>query len=169
MSGSADDVSAKRRPSRWHGPFWLLNGLAVIALLLAYLSIHISPRTFWPIAFFGMAYPFILGANVLFLLWWAIFRRKRMIPSLVAMLLGWVYMGEYIQLMGHRDQPKDIHAPFKVMSWNVRIFDLYNWNHNKRTREEMLDLIRVEDPISCACRNSSTRTRAKILRYVNNC
>jgi endonuclease/exonuclease/phosphatase family metal-dependent hydrolase len=146
MSMAAVDLSANRRPSRWHGPFWLLNGVAAIALLLAYLSLYLSPRTFWPISFFGMAYPYILAANLLFLVWWAIFRRKRMIPSLVIVLLGWGHMGEYVQLMGHRDQPKDVNAPFKVMSWNVRIFDLYNWNHNKRTREEMLDLIRVEDP-----------------------
>ncbi len=146
MSIAAAEVTAQRRPSRWHGPFWWLNGLAVIALLLAYLSIHISPRTFWPVAFFGMAYPYLLASNLLFLLWWSIFRRKRMIPSLVAVLLGWGHMGEYVQLVGDRVQPDEVNSPFKVMSWNVRIFDLYNWNHNKRTREEMLDLIRVEDP-----------------------
>ena len=34
----------------------------------------------------------------------------------------------------------------KVMSYNVRLFDLYNWSHNTATRNEILDLIRVEDP-----------------------
>src|SRR5262245_27648201 len=85
----------KKRPSRWHTPIWWLNGLAVIGLLLAYLSGMVSPATFWPLAFFGMAYPFLLTANVACLAWWLLFRRKRMWPSLIAIALGGGSMGEY--------------------------------------------------------------------------
>lgn len=135
----------KRRPSRWHLPIWWLNWLAVAALLLSYISIRVSPTTLWPLAFFGMAYPFILLANLTCILWWLVFRGKRMWPSLIAVFIGFGHAGEYIQLFGGGDAPKETHAPFKVMSWNVRIFDLYSWSHNAQTKEEMLDLIRVED------------------------
>ncbi len=135
-----------RRPSRWHLPIWWLNVLAVIAILLSYLSIRISPTSLWPLAFFGMAYPFLLLANLLCIAWWLLFRARRIWPSLIAILLGSGHAGEYLQLSGESDKPEDAAAPFKVMSWNVRIFDLYSWSHNTQTKEEMLDLIRIEDP-----------------------
>jgi endonuclease/exonuclease/phosphatase family metal-dependent hydrolase len=134
------------RPSRWHRPIWWLNLIAVVALLLSYLSIRMNPITWWPLAFFGMAYPFLLVANVACIVWWFLFRKKRSLPSALAILLGASHLGEYVQVFGNGDAPTDTHAPFKVMSWNVRIFDLYNWSHNAQTREEMLDLIRAEDP-----------------------
>ncbi len=146
MSTATTPSSTSRRPSRWHRPIWWLNGLAVIALLMAYVSVHVSPDTFWPMAFFGIAYPYLLLANLACVVWWALFRRKRMLPSVIAILIGWGHVGEYVQLFGASD-PGPADAPsFKVMNWNVRIFDLYNWNHSERTREEMLELIRVEDP-----------------------
>jgi endonuclease/exonuclease/phosphatase family metal-dependent hydrolase len=135
-----------RRPSRWHRPIWWLNGLAVLALLLAHLSVYVPPTLLWPAAFFGIAYPYLLLVNTGFLLWWALFRRKRMWASAVAVLVGWGHVGEYVQFFGRSAPPKAMDGAFKVMNWNVRIFDLYNWNHSERTREEMLELIRVEDP-----------------------
>ncbi len=135
-----------RRLSRWHLPIWWLNVLAVIAILLSYLSIRISPTSFWPLAFFGMTYPFLLLANLLCIAWWLLFRGRRIWPSLIAILLGFGHAGEYLQLSGESDKPEDAVDPFKVMSWNVRIFDLYSWSHNAQTKEEMLDLIRIEDP-----------------------
>lgn len=150
MSGTeqeqGQEKSTRRRASRWHLPIWWLNLLAVVSILLAYLSIRVSPKTLWPLAFFGIAYPYLLAANMLCIGWWAIFRRKRMWPSLLAVLLGYGHVGEYVQLMGDANAPSDAKAPFKVMSWNVRIFDLYNWSHNAQTKEEMLDLIHLEDP-----------------------
>ena len=74
-----------------------------------------------------------------------LFRRKRMWPSLIAILLGWGHVGEYVQLMGDTDTPDDVVKPFKVMSWNVRLFDLYDWSHSDRTREEILRTLRLED------------------------
>lgn len=136
----------RRRVSRWHRPIWWLNGLAVIALLLAYLSTRVSPVAWWPLALFGMAYPYLLAVNLGFVAWWLLFRRKRMLPSLLAILLGWGFLGQYVRLFGQYKQPADVRVPFTLMSWNVRLFNLYNWMHNMETRDEIMELIRVEDP-----------------------
>ncbi len=141
----SEETPAPKRPSRWHLPVWYVNLLAVAALLLSYLSARVSPATFWPLAFFGMAYPFILIANLLCLFWWFLFRRRRMWPSLLVILLGWSHLGDYIQFFGDRDAPTEVRTKFKVMSYNVRLFDLYNWTHTKQTRAEIMELLRVED------------------------
>lgn len=136
----------RKRPSRWHRPMWWLNLACVVLLLLAYLSIHVSPVTFWPLAFLGMAYPYILLANVLFIGWWLVFRRKRMIPSTLAILLGWGHVGEYVQLFGRHTGPDGAGDGVKVMSYNVRLFDLYNWSHNEETRDRIFAMLHREDP-----------------------
>lgn len=146
MNGEPRPATPHARPSRWHTPVWWANGLAVVALILAYLGTRVNPATFWPLAFLGMAYPYILLANMLCIGWWLLFRRKRVWPSLIAVLLGWGFVRQYVQLRGTTSQPEDVHTPFTLMSWNVRLFDLYNWTHNQQTRDEMMELIRVEDP-----------------------
>lgn len=134
------------RPSRWHRPLWWANGLAVAGLLLAYLGTQLSPATCWPLALYGIAYPWLLWANVFFIGWWLLFRHRRAWPSLLAILLGWSFLAEYVQPFGHTRQPADTRQPFTLMSWNVRLFNLYNWTHNQQTRDEIMELLRVEDP-----------------------
>lgn len=146
MSTEPFNTSERKRVSRWHRPIWWANGLAVIGLLLSYLSARIDPASFWPLAFFGIAYPYLLLANLLCIGWWLLFRRKRVWPSLIVILVGWSYLGDYVQLFGSTKAPAHVRAPFTLMSWNVRLFDLYNWTHNQQTRDEMMELIRVEDP-----------------------
>jgi endonuclease/exonuclease/phosphatase family metal-dependent hydrolase len=134
------------RPVRWYRPIWWANLLAVAALLLSYLSARVDPAVCWPLALFGMGYPYILAANLIGIAWWLVFRRKRIWPSLITILMGWGHLGEYVQFLGDTKAPQDIHKPFTIMSWNVRLFDLYNWTHNQQTRDGMMDLIRGEDP-----------------------
>lgn len=138
--------AARRKVLRWHRPIWWANGAAVAALLLSYLSTRMDPASFWPLAFFGIAYPFLLLANLLCIGWWLLFRRKRILPSLLAILLGWGFLGDYVQLFGRHAPAAPVRTPFTLMSWNVRLFDLYNWTHNQQTRDEIMELIRVEDP-----------------------
>ena len=44
------------------------NIVAVVSLLIAYLSSFINPNTFWAPAFFGLAYPAILAVNLMFII-----------------------------------------------------------------------------------------------------
>lgn len=142
----SNEAGPRKRVSRWHRPMWWLNGLAVAALLLAYLSTRVSPVTWWPLALFGMAYPYLLAVNLGFVGWWLLFRRKRVLPSLIVVLLGWGFLGQYVRLFSSYKQPAEVRTPFTLMSWNVRLFNLYNWTHNQQTRDEIMELIRVEDP-----------------------
>ena len=119
------ELPRRARPSRWHRPLWWANLLAVPPLLLAYLSTLVSPATFWPLAFFGMAYPFVLLTHFFFLVWWALFRPKRMLVSAIVVGIGFGHIGDHLQVLGRRHPPKDIaDEHLKVMSYNVRLYEL---------------------------------------------
>lgn len=137
--------AARRRPSWLHLPVWWANGIVVLLTLLAYAGVHISPAIFWPLAFVGMLYLWLVLAHLGFLVYWLVFRRKRMWLSGITLLLGWNHLGDLYQFVG-RDAPEDPARSVKVMSYNVRLFDLYNWSHNIRTRNRIFSLLNSEKP-----------------------
>lgn len=120
------------------------NHLAAIGLLLSYLAPFVSPERFWLIAFFGLAYPILVILNILFIVYWAIQLKKRTFYSLLVIIAGWPQVNSFFQisLKSSTDGSK---KPIKVMSYNVKVFDLYNWTHNKETRDKIFSLINDED------------------------
>ncbi len=125
------------------------NHMAVIALLISYLAPKVSPENFWFIAFFGLAYPILVILNLLFIAFWTIQLKKRGIYSLVVLLCGWMLLHRFVQLNSSSKTEME-HKAIKVMSYNVKVFDLYNWSHNKETRSKIFGLIQDEAPgIAC--------------------
>ena len=66
-----------------------INFLAIIALLMAYLSCYVSPANLWFPAFAGLAYPYLLLINIVFVVFWLFIRLKFTLFSLIAILLGY--------------------------------------------------------------------------------
>ncbi|MEZ4806991.1 MAG: endonuclease/exonuclease/phosphatase family protein [Flavobacteriales bacterium] len=146
--GATDSVA---RPSGWHRPMWWLNILAVIILLFTYLAPHLSPEVLWIPALFAIAYPYQLVLHIAFMGWWLVFRRKRVLLSLMAILLGWGHIADHFQVLGRSSAPDAVNGTsVKLMSYNVRLFDLYNWSGNTRTHDSIFALLhRVDADILC--------------------
>lgn len=119
------------------------NHLAAASLLVSYFAPFISPERYWIIAFFGLAYPSLVIVNILFIIYWTVQLKKRGIYSLIVILAGWVQLNSFFQI-SFKDVP-DSKKLMKVMSYNVKVFDLYNWTHNKETRDKIFSLIGAED------------------------
>ncbi|MDF2438500.1 MAG: hypothetical protein K0Q95_2876 [Bacteroidota bacterium] len=127
----------------------LFNHIAVIALLVSYLAPRVSPENFWFIAFAGLGYPILVFINILFILYWTIQLKKRGLYSLIVILSGWMILHRFVQV-SNRSKDDASNKMIKVMSYNVKLFDLYNWSHNKETRSKIFDLIKDEAPeIAC--------------------
>lgn len=124
--------------------FFILNVLVAGALLVSYLAPFISPSSFYPVAFFGLAYPFLFIVNCLFVLGWLMLWKKHVFLSLLAISLGWNHIGKFVQLNKSGGDSVN-EGGFKIMSYNVRLFDLYNWTGNLKTRNKIFDLIKEED------------------------
>jgi len=126
----------------------VLNYLAVLSLLLSYLAPFINPQLFWPIAFFGLIYPILLLLNLLFVLLWLLKRKIYIWISAFAILLGLTHINSIVQFRGEAEGGETENATaFKMLSYNVRLFDLYNWkdNQNKITRDKIFDFIKEQD------------------------
>lgn len=120
------------------------NHLAAIGLLLSYLAHYISPYRFWLIAFLGLAYPVLLILNLLFVVYWGLQLQKRAFYSLLVILAGWTQLSCFFQISFGNVKSDNSKKLMKVMSYNVKVFDLYNWTHNAETRNKIFSLIADE-------------------------
>ncbi|MBI4930821.1 MAG: endonuclease/exonuclease/phosphatase family protein [Bacteroidetes bacterium] len=113
----------------------------LLSLLLSYFAPYANPKPFWLFAFFGLAYPWLLIVNVLFLIWWIIRWKKLYWLSLIAILIGWNDMKNLFHFGSGNQNTK---GGIKVLSYNVRNFDLYNWTHNTETRNKIFSFLKNE-------------------------
>lgn len=112
----------------------LFNHIVAICLLIAYLAPYISPERFWVLAFFGLTYPLWVLINLFFVIVWLILIPKRALYSLIILLSGWSLTSAFVRVKSDNTTAEDLKEPIKIMSYNVKLFDLYNWNHNTQTR-----------------------------------
>lgn len=125
--------------------FIYLNILSATALLLAYLSAHISPENFTLLPFFGLGYAFLLVVNVFFAVFWLVQRKWWLMLSLLVVLAGWRHLQNFVQLNFDKQITDNQNTSFKLLSFNVRLFDYYNWTNNQGTRHEILNFIDLQE------------------------
>ncbi len=124
------------------------NSFFALLLLLSYLASFINPSAFWPAAFIGLAYPFLLLINSLFLVFWLIRKPRFSLVSAITILIGYKFLTSTI---GFRESaaievPKSSEDIIRIMTWNVHGFKPFNPGNEKAVKSQILDVIRREQP-----------------------
>jgi endonuclease/exonuclease/phosphatase family metal-dependent hydrolase len=139
--------------------------------LLSYSSVFINPEFFWPLALFGLAYPFILILNIIAIFIWLILRRIEFLISLIIILAGWTFLNRVIHVPFHFQKTtetavnsKPANNQLKILSFNVRAFNLYNWTNNLNTEQEIIDFLRTQRADIICLQEYFTRESGKITR-----
>lgn len=132
-----------------HRVVWLANLFFICCLALSYLSKYISPADAWWLTFFGLGYGTLLIINLLFVLVWIWRKSRKFLASLMVCMAGINYFFSIYEPAFFRAKapdPSRYVQPLKVMTFNVRLFDLYNWFHNKETRDKIYRFLQQESP-----------------------
>lgn len=132
--------------SRLNRFFTIINLISIAGLLLSYAATYINPNNNSFFAFFGLLYPAFLFANAFFSIYWIYKRKKLFLLSLIAIVIGYSELSHFVQLTLTNRNDANKTNEFKIMSYNVRLFDLYNWTQNKETRNQIFDFLAKEDP-----------------------
>lgn len=125
-----------------------INVLVILALLISYLAPVVNPKTAWPIAFFGLGYPFILIANFIFIIYWVLRKKWLALLSVIAIVGGWGILKNNIGFFhGASDfnGPKDGHIT-RLMTYNVHNFKRYGSHNDISTKRDILQLISEQQP-----------------------
>ena len=118
--------------------------LSASLLGLSYFSYIIPPSFSTIFAFIGLIYPLIIISNILLLFYYLFNKNKIFIVPLLFLLAGMYHNSRFLQLSIFTNNPTEI--KFKLMSYNVRLFDLYNWTNNKKTRNKLIEQIQKANP-----------------------
>ena len=158
-------VADKKKKVSWRRRLMFkLNLIAIVFILFSYSASFISPQKIWWLALFGLGYGIMLSVNLFFVFFWLILKDRKIWFSLVVILIGMskiLSIFEFHFLSGDPEKKSENSIfPLKVMSYNVRLFDLYNWTHNLETREKIFQFLAKESPdIVCFQEYYSTESR----------
>jgi endonuclease/exonuclease/phosphatase family metal-dependent hydrolase len=153
----------KKKFSFFSKTLLLGNLVAAALLLLSYTASFTDPHSFWPIAFFGLAYPLFLAINVVFIILWLLKSPKFALISLVCILAGYKFLTGYI---GFRETtaitvPKSSQNFIRVMTYNVHSFKQFGDKNDTFTKDKMLDIIRKEEPDVLCIQEFFSRTKGE--------
>jgi len=114
--------------------------LLQISLLVPYIPVKSFPKT----AIFSLATPVLILLNIAFLVYWIVKWKRHFLLSFIILLLGYGQVSSLYQFSGTKNVVSQ--SAIKVMTYNVRIFDLYKWLDREGVSEEIMDMIKEENP-----------------------
>lgn len=121
------------------------NIIAASLLLASIAAAYINPDFISILGPVGLLYPYFLILNIIFVIIWIIRKRLFFVLSLFVVLLSWPQL-KTIYAFGFLNKHKNDEVKLKVMTYNVRCFDLYNWDKNVSSKEKMFNAIKNADP-----------------------
>lgn len=128
----------------------LINVIFAAALLAALMAALIPADRLWPLVFAGLTFPVFLVMNVLFVLFWVLRRKVFFLLSLSVILMGHHHISSIFQW--NPGQGAEVPAgstTLSVLSYNVRVFDLYNyrpgWKPDFTNRNNIFRFVQEKD------------------------
>ncbi len=136
-----ENKAHKKSRTNWF--IMLLNIMAIVSLILAYGASHIAPSYYGYLSLFGLSYPFILGANILFIIYWLFKKKRYALFSAIAIVLGATHITDFFQI-SFPPAAKANTTKIKVLTYNVNLFGYYQANTNKKIRNKIFDVLKRE-------------------------
>lgn len=122
---------------------FLISFLVLIGATLSCLAPYINPEKIWFIALFGLGFIYLYCINILFLVVNILRKRKIFFLHVVVFIIGFPVFLQHFNLSSDNNSTNE---GVKLMTYNVRVFDLYNWSKNLETKAEMFKLIKDQKP-----------------------
>ena len=134
-----------------------LNILLIIITFIAYLLPFLSPKLFPILSVLTLVMPLFFILNGLFFIYWLFQFKKRMILSGIVLLIGITFINKFYKFSA-KVYPED-EKDFVVMSYNVRLFNLFKWIDKDDVAGAVLEFINEKNPdILCIQEFSSSAT-----------
>ena len=115
-------------------------------LFFSYLAFLSDPTKNSGIALLGLAYPIIFLINLILFLVWFFKRNIFFFPTLIVLIIGMYHHSRFLQINPKKHESISNNEKIKVMSFNVRLFDLYNWTNNEEIKSKIIQLIKKQEP-----------------------
>ena len=125
---------------------YLINSAFIFIMILSYLSPYINPKIFWPISFFGLAYPILLIILSIFLLYWIVRLKRPLWANLIIIILGTNHLSNHIGTKNIKYSSADL----SILTYNTRMLNKYNWIDETDIDSKIFRLVKkYESDVAC--------------------
>jgi len=122
---------------------FLINNAFAILLILSLALPYIPPTVFPTVSVLSLTVPILIFVNLAFVIYWLLGLKKQLFLSLICLFIGFNFFNSLYKFKGQTIVSSN---KLKVMSYNVRMFNIYKWIDNPNLIDEMTDFIKVENP-----------------------
>jgi endonuclease/exonuclease/phosphatase family metal-dependent hydrolase len=121
-----------------------LNIVLSVLTFIAYVLPFLTPKLFPLLSVLTLVLPLFLILNGVFFIYWLIQLKHQLFLSGIVLLLGITFVNKFYKVSSN-ELPKD-EKDFVVMSYNVRLFNLFKWIEEDNVSHEILDFINDKNP-----------------------
>lgn len=111
---------------------------------LAYVLPFLAPKFFPLLSVLTLILPLFLVINALFFIYWLFQFKKQMILSFVLLLIGITFINKYYKFTSKNSPPDS--NDFVIMSYNVRLFNVFNWLPDENVGKDIKKFIDDNNP-----------------------
>lgn len=144
--------------------FLLLNVLAVIVLLLTVAASYISPEKILLPAFLSLFWPATVLLNLLFVIFWSVFRKWYLMISLLSMLFVIGEIRSLIPLNFGKREVASTEQKVKLLTYNTHANDLMK-KHSKKDPNPVIKYILEQDADIVCIQEFSASDKAEHLTH----
>jgi endonuclease/exonuclease/phosphatase family metal-dependent hydrolase len=142
---------------------FFFNIVLTVLTFIAYLLPFLAPKLFPLLSVFTLVLPLMLVLNFFFFLYWLLQTKRQMLLSGLVLLLGITFVSKFYKFSG-TDLPEEP-GDFTLMSYNVRVFNLYEWLPQRDIAGKIMDFIKEKDPDIVCLQEYSTKGKADFPNY----
>ena len=123
---------------------FFLNVVLIFVTFIAYVLPFLAPESFPILSVLTLFMPIFFVLNAMFFVYWALQFKKRLILSGLVLLLGITFINKFYKfsLPTFSVEEKD----FTVMSYNVRLLNVFNWIDRDDVPADIVDFINDKNP-----------------------
>ena len=118
--------------------------MVALLLLLFYGLTYVPPKSYALISTLSLTVPLLIVLNILFTVYWLIKLKKQLILSLLVLVLGYNHVLSFYKFSSESTLKSE--DTFSIMSYNVRLFNVYNWIDDKTIPTKIQEFVLEESP-----------------------
>lgn len=133
-----------KKLSRFNKIVYFFNIVLTVLTFLAYVLPFLAPKLFPFLSVLTLVLPLFLIFNGLFFMYWILQLKRQMVLSGIVLVIGITFVNKFYKF-STTDNPKE-ESDFVIMSYNVRLFNIFKWIPNTDVALEIETFINDQNP-----------------------
>jgi endonuclease/exonuclease/phosphatase family metal-dependent hydrolase len=144
---------------------FFFNIVLAVLTFIAYVLPFLAPKLFPILSVLTLVLPLFLILNAMFFVYWTIQLKRHVILSGLMLLMGITFINKFYKFSS-ADLPES-EKDFTVMSYNVRLFNLFRWIDNDHVSEDIRTFINDQNPDILCLQEYSSAADIDLKAYPN--